>query len=78
MLPAIVRSLTERELAPLSAQLNATDTGHSFQLGGGQDAEEINGTEAELMAWLLGRSDGTGLERDKAGTLPPVPSVYYT
>ena len=78
MLPAIVRGLTERELAPLSAQLTATDTGHSFQLGGGQDAGQINGTEAELMAWLLGRSDGTGLDRDKPGPLPPVPSVYYT
>jgi maleylpyruvate isomerase len=77
-LPAIVRSLTERQLAPLSAQLNATDTGHSFVLGGGPGAGQLTGTEAELLAWLLGRSDGTGLDRDKPGPLPPVPSVYYT
>jgi hypothetical protein len=30
------------------------------------------------MAWLLGRSDGAGLHRDKPGPLPPVPSIYYT
>ena len=77
MLPVVVRGLTERALAPLSAQLHATDTGRVFQIGG-QDAEQINGTEAELMAWLLGRSDGAGLDRDKPGPLPPVPSIYYT
>jgi maleylpyruvate isomerase len=77
MLPTIVRRLTERALAPLSAQLTATDTGRSFQIGG-QVAEQINGTEAELMAWLLSRSDGAGLDRDKPGPLPPVPSIYYT
>jgi maleylpyruvate isomerase len=77
ILPTIVRRLTERALAPLSAQLTATDTGRSFQIGG-QVAEQINGTEAELMAWLLGRSDGAGLDRDKPGPLPPIPSIYYT
>ncbi len=77
MLPVVVRGLTERALAPLSAQLHATDTGRVFQIGG-QDAEQVNGTEAELMAWLLGRSDGAGLDRDKPGPLPPVPSIYYT
>ena len=65
MLPRIAYRLTERALAPLSAHLNATDTGRSFQIGG-HDAEQINGTEAELMAWLLGRSDGAGLHRDKS------------
>jgi maleylpyruvate isomerase len=77
MLPRIAHRLAEPALAPLSAHLNATDTGRSFQIGG-HDAEQINGTEAELMAWLLGRSDGTGLHRDKPGPLPPVPSIYYT
>jgi maleylpyruvate isomerase len=77
MLPAVVRRLTERGLAPLPARLNATDTGRSFQFGG-QDAEKIGGTEPELLAWLLGRSDGAGLDRDKPGPLPSVPSIYYT
>jgi maleylpyruvate isomerase len=77
MLPRIVRSLSERALASLSVQLNGTDTGRSFQIGG-HDVEQINGTEAELTAWLLGRSDGTDLHRDKPGPLPPVPSIYYT
>ena len=77
MLPRIAHGLAERALAPPSAHMNATDTGRSFQIGG-YDAEQISGTEAELMAWLLGRSDGAGLHRDKPGPLPPVPSIYYT
>jgi len=39
---------------------------------------QISGTEAELLAWLLGRSAGAGLARDKPGPLPPVPSIYLT
>jgi hypothetical protein len=46
--------------------------------GGWHDGEQIDGTEAELLAWLLGRSDGAALDRDKPGPLPPVPSVHYT
>jgi len=77
LLPDVVDRLIERALAPLSAQLNATDTGRSFPVGG-QDPEQISGTEAELLAWLLGRSGGDGLGRDKPGPLPIVPSIYYT
>jgi maleylpyruvate isomerase len=75
MLPVAAGRLTGR--APLSARLNATDTDRSFQLGD-TDPERISGTETELLAWLLGRSAGAGLHRDKPGPLPPVPSIYYT
>lgn len=64
------------EEAPgLSGRLRAADTGRSFRLGGGAGGSgEITGTEAELLAWLLGRSDGAGLARNVAGPLPAVPA----
>ena len=79
MLEGAVRALNERGLAPLSAGLHASDTGRSFRLGGDSaDAVQIGGTEAGLLAWVLGRSGGAHLTRDKPGPLPPVPSVYHT
>jgi maleylpyruvate isomerase len=71
----------ERHLAPLNAGLYATDTGREFRLdrpGGTEDAERISGTEADLLAWLMGRSDGAALTRDKPGQLPAPPSIYHT
>jgi len=74
-LPAVVAALTERGLAPLAARLDAADTGRSFCLGSpAADGTRISGTEADLLAWLLGRSEGGGL--DAPGPLPAVPSVY--
>lgn len=79
MLPVVVQSLTGRGLAPLAARLDAADTGRSFQIGGqAADGRQISGTEAELLAWLLGRSAGAGLARDKPGPLPAIPSIYLT
>ena len=79
MLTIAVDSMNERELAPLPALLYAADTGHVCQLGGAAaGAVQISGTEADLLAWLLGRSDGTHLGRDKPGPLPPMPSIYHT
>jgi maleylpyruvate isomerase len=79
MLEMTVSALNERRLAPLSAALHASDTGRSFRLGGASaDALQISGTEAGLLAWVLGRSDGAHLNRDKPGPMPPAPSVYRT
>ena len=79
MLPVVVQSLTGRGLAPLAARLDAADTGRSFQIGGqAADGMQISGTEAELLAWLLGRSAGAGLARDEPGPLPAIPSIYLT
>jgi maleylpyruvate isomerase len=79
MLTIVIQALSDRPLSPGTAGLHATDTGHSFQLGGAAaDAGPISGTEAELLAWLLGRSDGAGLARADPGPLPPVPSFYLT
>ena len=79
MLTVTVRGMNERGLAPLPARLQATDTGHICQIGGEPaGAVQISGPEADLLAWLLGRSDGAHLSRDRPGPLPPVPSIYYT
>ena len=71
----------ERHLAPLSASLQATDTGRVFRLdrpGSTEGTERISGPEADLLAWLMGRSDGAGLTRDRPGRLPVAPSIYHT
>ena len=79
MLTVAVASMNERGLAPLPARLQATDTGHVCQIGSdAADAVQISGPEADLLAWLLGRSDGALLNWDRPGPLPPVPTIYYT
>ena len=79
MLTVAVASMNERGLAPLPAWLQATDTGHVCQIGGdAADAVQISGPEADLLAWLLGRSDGALLNWNRPGPLPPVPTIYYT
>jgi hypothetical protein len=79
MLDLAVQALNDRSPAPLTARLDAADTGRSFEIGGGTTgAAQISGTEAELQAWLLGRSDGAGLARDKPRALPRLPSIYFT
>ena len=60
------------------ARLEATDTGRGFRIGEGGPARQARGAEAELLAWLLGRSTGTSLAGDGCGPLPDVPSVYLT
>jgi maleylpyruvate isomerase len=78
MLDVAVSSLNERGMAPLPARLVAADSGRAYQLGSdAADAVQISGTEAELLAWLLGRP-AAGLARDKPVPLPPVPSLYVT
>jgi maleylpyruvate isomerase len=79
MLDLVVQTVNDRSLAPLMARLDAVDTDRSFQLSSGaEDAAQISGTEAELLAWLLSRSGGAGLARDNRGPLPPIPSIYFT
>jgi maleylpyruvate isomerase len=74
---AVVESLTRRELTPLAARLEATDTGRAFRLGDdAAGASTISGAEGDLLAWLMGRTDGADLDREHRGPLPPMPSVY--
>jgi maleylpyruvate isomerase len=78
MLTITAGALINRSPAPLSARLETSDTGRSFQIGSSADAIQIRGTEPDLLAWLLGRSDGAGLSSDYPGPLPSVPSIYRT
>lgn len=82
MLDRAVQSMNdERHLAPLAATLHATDTGRDFRLDrsdGTERRQHISGTEADILFWLMGRSDGATLAGDTAGPLPAVPSIYYT
>jgi maleylpyruvate isomerase len=75
MLADVAAQLGEQEPGSPDARLKAADTGRSFRLGSGAGGSgEITGTEAELLAWLLGRSDGADLARNVPGPLPAVPS----
>jgi maleylpyruvate isomerase len=78
LISKVVDTLNERNLAPVAARLTATDTGRSFRIGDGEPGLDLTGTEAALLAWLVGRSDGADLGGDRDGPLPPVPSIYYT
>jgi maleylpyruvate isomerase len=78
MLTITAGALINRSPTPLSVRLDASETGRSFQIGGAAEVISIRGTEAGLLAWLLGRSGGAGLSSDHPGPLPPVPSIYRT
>ena len=56
----------------LGAVLVATDTGRSWTLGATDEPIELRGREAELFAWLIGRSEGDGLEAS-TGVVPEAP-----
>jgi maleylpyruvate isomerase len=82
MLDRAVQSMNdERHLAPLTATLHGTDTGRDFRLDrpdGTERSQHISGTEADILAWLMGRSTGVALTTDPPSGLPAVPSIYYT
>lgn len=52
-------------------RLRATDTGQSADLG---DGPEVTGAAAALLAWIAGRSDGSGLTTRPDGALPAPPT----
>ena len=73
MFTIVVRALNDGSPAPLTARLDAPGTGRSFQIGTAADAMPISGTEAELLAWLLGRSDGAGPGQGRPRSAPAHP-----
>jgi maleylpyruvate isomerase len=53
------------------------DGGGIFTIGRAWSAGiTVTGSEPELLAWLLGRSDGRGLGREPDGPLPAIPAIY--
>ncbi len=54
----------------MPSRLRATDTGFTRTLGEGPT---ISGPSRDLLAWLLGRGDGSGLSSNPDGPLPTPP-----
>ncbi|HTN78367.1 MAG TPA: maleylpyruvate isomerase N-terminal domain-containing protein, partial [Acidimicrobiales bacterium] len=65
----VAQVMGAREGSP-SVALEATDSSRSWTLGDG--AVVVKGTQAALLAWLIGRSRGEGLQASN-GALPPAP-----
>ncbi|MEU4218172.1 maleylpyruvate isomerase family mycothiol-dependent enzyme [Actinoplanes sp. NPDC026623] len=67
----VVAAFSGRRGAP-SLHLIASDTGAEYRLGVQVDACAVRAEQAQLLAWLLGRSDGVDSEND----LPALPFLY--
>ncbi|WP_250405283.1 maleylpyruvate isomerase family mycothiol-dependent enzyme [Streptomyces cellostaticus] len=66
----IVEALARRPTTP-ALRLEATDTGLVHAIGTGGPA--VSGRQSDLLAWLSGRSPGTGLSASGDGKVPPAP-----
>jgi len=67
----VISAFTTRKDIP-ALRLVATDVGTEHQLGTQDDALVVRGQQASLLAWLLGRSDGT----ECGESLPALPFLY--
>jgi maleylpyruvate isomerase len=74
-LPRLVEHLGAREPAEPAVAIVGTDTGRAFVIGDGRRGT-VSGAEAEVLGWLFGRSDGSGLGWGGEGELPGVPDIY--
>jgi maleylpyruvate isomerase len=56
--------------------LRAADSGAGYEIGAGDGTAPltVTGPTRQVLAWLIGRSDGAGLAADPAGPLPALPS----
>lgn len=71
-LPRLADHFTDADGLP-TLHLAATDTDHRATLGTGRTELTVEGPLRTLVAWLSGRSDGTGLSAPTAlPTLPPM------
>jgi maleylpyruvate isomerase len=76
MLTRLASSLSQRD-GMAAVRLASRDGGGSYAIGGAGFADiTVTGSEPELLAWLLGRSDGRGLGREPDGPLPAIPAIY--
>ena len=76
MLSLVADGLGRRD-GMTAIRLAATDSGRDVAIGTVALAGiTVRGPEPELLAWLLGRSDGRALGREPDGPLPGVPAVY--
>jgi maleylpyruvate isomerase len=74
LLPQVVGDFAEPGCP--GAVLSDTVSGRQHRIGPAELPPEITitGPSWELLAWLLGRSDGARLATDPTGPLPPVPA----
>jgi len=76
LLGRVAASFRSRADAP-AVRLLATDTGERHDLApGDRQAPTAAGPQAELLCWLIGRSDGAGLDLRGAAVLPQPPALY--
>jgi maleylpyruvate isomerase len=76
MLTLLASSLGKRD-GMAAMRLASRDGGGIFTIGRAGSADiTVTGSEPELLAWLLGRSDGRGLGREPDGPLPAIPAIY--
>ncbi len=59
-----------------AALLMSSDSGGTYRIGPAQAeaTTEVSGPTRQLLAWLIGRSDGAGLTAAPPGPLPSLPS----
>ena len=74
-LRTVAAAFDRRGDAP-SLRLQAVDSGLTWTIGRSDAAPVVSGPQHVLLAWLLGRSDGTGLELRGARVLPELPFLY--
>lgn len=78
--PELVGGFVERSIGLLgdrapSARLEATDSIASWDLGAGEPATVVAGPAPQLLGWLLGRSDGSGLQTPDGAGVPTIPTL---
>jgi maleylpyruvate isomerase len=73
-LPLVADDVTKRNWPAMT--LRAPDSGAEYIIGpdSAESPVAITGDTRQLLAWLIGRGDGTGLTADPAGPLPVLPS----
>jgi len=72
-LDEVVRHFDRREDFP-AIGLHAEDTDRRFPIHGAEAGPVIAGPEPALLAWLIGRSTGDGLDVEPDGPLPDLPA----
>ena len=75
MLARVVAAFSVRSDAP-AVRLRATDTETSYEIGNAVGAPVVEGRQAWLLAWLMGRSEGDHLRTEGDKRMPVMPALY--